>query len=132
MKINRISVFQKDLPLKDPYWLSGGRLKFEVLDATFIKLETDTGITGWGEGTPWGHTYVPAHGPDTEAAHLAQSTPDEFMRACRSCQDMLTIDIAPGSGPRCHEGMITIDDTPGIGVEPDESILGDPLAVYTA
>jgi len=60
MKITRLSVYQKDLPLKDPYWLSGGRLKFEVLDATFIKVETDAGITGWGEGTPWGHTYVPA------------------------------------------------------------------------
>lgn len=368
MKITRISVFQKDLPLKDPYWLSGGRLKFEVLDATFVKLETDAGIVGWGEGTPWGHTYVPAHGPgirsgietmakailgldprkielveramdlclpghlyakapidmacwditgktfelpvadllggkrdsgtpaassvssgepnymldiiqsyrdfgyiahsakvggsdidkdierirhleqnrkpeeillydvnrawtrreasivmnavadlgvtfeqpgetlddiaairkvttspisvdetlvtlqdatriareniadvfgikinrvggltkarrirdiamahgiqmfvmatggsvlaDTEAAHLAQSIPDNFIQACWSCQDMLTLDVAPGSGPRCVGGFITIDDTPGIGVEPDETILGAPIAVY--
>ena len=368
MKITRLSVYQKDLPLKDPYWLSGGRLKFEVLDATFIKVETDTGITGWGEGTPWGHTYVPAHGPgiragietmapsilgqdprkvelversmdlclpghlyakapidlacwdimgkafdlpiadllggkretgtpaassvssgepdymmgiisnyrdlgyvahsakvggsdtdkdierirhieanrrddeivlydvnrawtrreasivmnavadlgvtfeqpgetlddiaqirsvttspisvdeslvtlqdatriaregladvfgiklnrvggltkarrmrdvamehgiqmfvmatggsvmaDTEAAHLAQSIPDAFIRACWSCQDMLTLDVAPGSGPRCVDGFITIQDEPGLGVTPDESILGDPVAVY--
>ena len=368
MKITRISVFQKNLPLKDPYWLSGGRLKFEVLDATFIKIETDSEIVGWGEGTPWGHTYVPAHGPgiragietmassllgldprkielveramdtclpghlyakqpvdlacwdilgkaaelpiadllggmrnsgtpaassvssgepeymmdiinryrsmgyvahsakvggsdtdkdierirhlesqrrdgeiilydvnrawtrreasivmnavaefgvtfeqpgetlddiaqirkvttspisvdeslvtlqdatriaregiadvfgiklnrvggltkarrmrdvamahgiqlfimatggsvmaDTEAAHLAQSIPEEFIRACWSCQDMLTIDIAPGSGPRCVDGFITIDDTPGLAVTPDESLLGDPVAVY--
>lgn len=67
MKIVRISLYQKDLPLADPYWLSGGRLKFEVLDATFVKLETDSGITGWGEGTPWGHTYEPAHGPGIRA-----------------------------------------------------------------
>ena len=67
MKITRITVFQKDLPLEHPYWLSGGRLKFEVLDATFVKLETDAGVTGWGEGTPWGHTYVPAHGPGIRA-----------------------------------------------------------------
>ncbi len=67
MKITSISVYQINLPLADPYWLSGGRLKFEVLDATFIKLETDVGITGWGEGTPWGHTYVPAHGPGIRA-----------------------------------------------------------------
>ena len=67
MKITRISVFKKDLPLKHPYWLSGGRLKFEVLDATFVKLETDEGIVGWGEGTPWGHTYVTAHGPGIRA-----------------------------------------------------------------
>ncbi len=368
MKINRLSVFQKNLPLKDPYWLSGGRLKFEVLDATFVKVETDAGITGWGEGTPWGNTYVPAHGPgiragietmapallgldprqvehveramdlnlpghlyakqpidmacwdimgqafdlpiadllggkrstgtpaassvssgepdymldiiksyrdrgyvahsakvggsdtdkdierirhleanrlaneillydvnrswtrreasivmnavadlgvtfeqpgetlddiaqirsvttspisvdeslvtlqdatriardgiadvfgiklnrvggltkarrmrdvaiahgiqifvmatggtamaDIEAAHLAQSIPDAFIRACWSCQDMLTVDIAPGSGQRCVNGLITIDDTPGLGIVPDEALLGEPVAVY--
>lgn len=67
MRIKRISVFQVDLPLEHPYWLSGGRLKFEVLDATLVKIETDTGQIGWGEGTPWGHTYVPAHGPGIRA-----------------------------------------------------------------
>ena len=67
MKITRLSVFHVDLPLEHPYWLSGGRLKFETLDATLIKVETDAGITGWGEGTPWGHTYVPAHGPGIRA-----------------------------------------------------------------
>ena len=67
MKITRISVFQIDLPLEYPYWLSGGRLKFETLDATFVRVDTDTGLTGWGEGTPWGHTYVPAHGPGIRA-----------------------------------------------------------------
>ena len=67
MKITKITVFQKNLPLEFPYWLSGGRLKFESLDATFVKIDTDAGITGWGEGTPWGHTYVPAHGPGIRA-----------------------------------------------------------------
>ena len=367
MKITRITVYQKDLPLADPYWLSGGRLKFECLDATFVKLETDAGITGWGEGTPWGHTYLPAHGPgiraaletmapvilghdprkvelveramdlclpghlyakapvdlacwdipgkafglpiadllggrrdtgtpaassvssgdpdymmaiinkyrdqgyvahsakvggdadadiarirhiekhrkageiilydvnrawtrreasivmnavadlgvtfeqpgetlddiaeirkvttspisvdetlvtlqdacriaregiadvfgiklnrvggltrarrmrdvalahgiqmfvmatggsvmaDTEAAHLAQSIPQEFIRASWSCQDMLTVDVAPGRGCRTINGILTVDDTPGLGCDPDEAILGDPVAVY--
>ncbi|MEM7295969.1 MAG: mandelate racemase/muconate lactonizing enzyme family protein [Pseudomonadota bacterium] len=67
MKITSITTYQVDLPLEHPYWLSGGRLKFEVLDATFVKVETDEGLTGWGEGTPWGHTYVPAHGPGIRA-----------------------------------------------------------------
>ena len=67
MKITRISVYQQDLPLEHPYWLSGGRLKFECLDASFVKIETDAGFVGWGEGTPWGHTYVPAHGPGIRA-----------------------------------------------------------------
>ena len=369
MKITRISVYHLDLPLKDPYWLSGGRLKFEVLDATFVKLETDAGLVGWGEGTPWGHTYVAAHGPgiragietmagailgldprrietveramdlclpghlyakapvdmacwdiagqsaglpiadmlggrrengtppassvssgdpdtmmdiirsyramgytahsvkvggdidkdieriryietnrlpgeiilydvnrawtrrqapivmnavadlgvtfeqpgetlddiaairrlttspisideslvtlqdaariaregiaevfgikinrvggltkarrmrdiaiahgiemfimatggsvlaDTEAAHLAQSTPQEFVRACWSCQDMLSVDVAPGHGPRATDGLITVTGEPGLGVHPDETILGTPVAIYEA
>ncbi|MEM7432124.1 MAG: enolase C-terminal domain-like protein [Pseudomonadota bacterium] len=67
MKIQSISVWLKPLPLKKPYFLSGGRLRFDALDATFVKLETDTGVTGWGEGTPWGHTYLPAHGPGIRA-----------------------------------------------------------------
>ncbi|MHC8507853.1 MAG: mandelate racemase/muconate lactonizing enzyme family protein [Rhodospirillales bacterium] len=68
MKITRISVFQKTLPLKKPYALSGGRLIFKELDSTFVKIETDEGLTGWAEGCPWGHTYLPAHGPGLRAA----------------------------------------------------------------
>ncbi|UWQ17054.1 mandelate racemase/muconate lactonizing enzyme family protein [Jannaschia sp. M317] len=67
MKITEISVYQINLPLEHPYWLSGGRLKFEVLDATLVRIVTDAGLIGWGEGTPWGHTYVPAHGPGLRA-----------------------------------------------------------------
>ncbi len=67
MKVTRITVFQKNLRLEHPYRLSGGRLEFAVLDATFVRIDTDTGHVGWGEGTPWGHTYVPAHGPGIRA-----------------------------------------------------------------
>ena len=84
MKITRITVYQVNLPLEHPYWLSGGR-KFDVLDATLVKVETDAGITGWGEGTPWGHTYVPAHGPgiragiETMAPFIAGLDPRRFL-----------------------------------------------------
>ena len=67
MKITRICVWKIDLPLSEPYWLSGGRLKFECLDSTFVRIDTDAGISGWGEGCPWGHTYLPAHGPGIRA-----------------------------------------------------------------
>ena len=62
MRISRISVWQKTLPLTRPYWLSGGRLKFEALDSTFLRIDTDEGLSGWGEGCPWGHSYLPAFG----------------------------------------------------------------------
>ena len=62
MKITRIRIYQVDLPLNKPYWLSGGRLKFEKLDSTIVAIDTDSGLTGWGEGCPWGVTYLPAFG----------------------------------------------------------------------
>ncbi len=68
MKISRITAWQKSLPLKKPYWLSGGRLKFEELDSTFVRLECDNGSIGWGEGCPWGNTYLPAFGAGIRAA----------------------------------------------------------------
>ena len=67
MKITRITVWQVPLPLKQPYQLSGGRLKVEHLDSTFVRVDTGEGLCGWGEGCPWGHAYLPAHGPGVRA-----------------------------------------------------------------
>ena len=67
MKIARITVWQRVLPLNLPYRLSGGRLLFESLDSTFVRIDTDEGVSGWGESCPWGHTYLPAHGPGVRA-----------------------------------------------------------------
>jgi L-alanine-DL-glutamate epimerase-like enolase superfamily enzyme len=62
MKIARVLAYQVTLPLAKPYSLSGGRLVFEELDSTVVCLETDEGLVGWGEGCPWGSTYLPAFG----------------------------------------------------------------------
>ena len=67
MRISRISVWQMELPLHTPYFLSGGRLRFDTLDSTIIRIDTDEGLSGWGEACPWGHTYLPAHGPGVRA-----------------------------------------------------------------
>ena len=67
MRISRITVWQMDLPLGQPYFLSGGRLRFDRLDSTFVRIDTDAGLSGWGEACPWGHTYLPAHGPGVRA-----------------------------------------------------------------
>lgn len=68
MKITRITVRSVDLPLSKPYWLSGGRLRFNRLDSTFLRIDTDEGLDGWGEGCPWGASYLPAHGSGIRAA----------------------------------------------------------------
>ncbi|MEM1298156.1 MAG: mandelate racemase/muconate lactonizing enzyme family protein [Pseudomonadota bacterium] len=67
MKINRIEVYQTNLPYAGgTYALSGGRT-YESFDATFVRLITDTGLDGWGESTPFGGTYIAAHGRGVRA-----------------------------------------------------------------
>ncbi len=68
MRISRVTVWRLDLPLIEPYRLSGGRLVFERLDSTLLRIDTDEGLFGWGEGCPWGHSYLPAHGSGLRAA----------------------------------------------------------------
>jgi len=59
MKITKINVYQVDMPFSaGPYHLSGGRA-FEALDSTIVAIETDQGITGWGETCPFGISYLP-------------------------------------------------------------------------
>ena len=67
MKIARIEVYQVDLPVAGGvYRLSGGR-DYHSYDATLVRISTDTGLTGWGESTPFGSTYIAAHAGGTRA-----------------------------------------------------------------
>ena len=59
MKITGLRVFQVDLPMVKTYKLSGGRT-WTSLDTTIVALDTDQGITGWGEACPFGSSYLPA------------------------------------------------------------------------
>ena len=67
---------------------------------------------------------------DTAAIHLASSTPEPTRLASWLCHPHLSLDIAPGQGARNNEGYATPPSMPGLGVEPDETILGKPEAVY--
>ena len=73
MKITAINVYQIDLPLKEGRysWADG---KFvEVFDCTVVEIETDEGVSGYGEVCPLGPFYLPAYGPGvrTGVAELA-------------------------------------------------------------
>jgi len=60
MKITRVSAYQVDLPFDHgTYKLSGGRT-WTSLDSTIVRIDTDAGITGWGETCPFGPNYVEA------------------------------------------------------------------------
>ncbi len=61
MKIKRIRAYQVDLPLVEgPYRWSGGNT-VAVFDSTIVRVETDSGISGYGEVCPLGPAYLPAY-----------------------------------------------------------------------
>jgi L-alanine-DL-glutamate epimerase-like enolase superfamily enzyme len=61
MKITSIRAYQVDLPLHEgSYKWSGGNV-VTVFDSTVVAVETDAGITGYGEVCPLGPAYLPAY-----------------------------------------------------------------------
>jgi len=67
MKINRVRAYQVDLPLREgSYKWSGGK-SVSVFDSTVVAVETDTGLTGWGEVCPLGPFYLPAYASGVRA-----------------------------------------------------------------
>ncbi len=73
MKISGITVYQVDLPLHEgSYKWSGGK-SVAVFDSTVVRIETDAGLTGWGEVCPLGPAYLPAYanGVRTGIAEIA-------------------------------------------------------------
>ncbi len=86
MKIVGLDVYQVDLPYSGgEYRLSGGR-NYTSFDATIVQLTTDTGLTGFGESTPFGSTYIAAHakgvraGIEELAPHILGLDPRHFDR----------------------------------------------------
>lgn len=67
MKIAKIDVFRVDLPYAGGvYRLSGGR-EYRAFDASVVRITADNGLEGWGESTPFGATYIAAHGRGVRA-----------------------------------------------------------------
>lgn len=67
MRITRISAWQVDLPLHEgSYKWSGGK-SVTVFDSTVVAVETDAGITGYGEVCPLGPAYLPAYAAGVRA-----------------------------------------------------------------
>ncbi|MGE3804625.1 MAG: cis-3-hydroxy-L-proline dehydratase [Gemmataceae bacterium] len=84
MKIKRISAYQVDLPLHEgSYKWSGGK-SITTFDSTVIRIDTDAGLTGWGEVCPLGPFYLPAYANGVRAGvrelgpHLLGENPLEL------------------------------------------------------
>jgi len=67
MKITDIEVYQVDLPVAEGSYDWAGGNSYEAFDSTVVRLETDTGITGWGEAATLGSAYLPAYARGTRA-----------------------------------------------------------------
>ncbi len=61
MKITGIRAYQVDLPLKEGRYRWSNNNFVDVFDSTVVAVETDAGITGWGECCPLGSAYLPAY-----------------------------------------------------------------------
>jgi L-alanine-DL-glutamate epimerase-like enolase superfamily enzyme len=61
MKIARILAYRVELPLHEgSYKWSGGK-SVSVFDSTIVAVETEEGVTGYGEVCPLGPFYLPAY-----------------------------------------------------------------------
>lgn len=61
MKITAIKVWQVDLPLREGRYSWSNGNSIDVFDSTVVAVETDAGITGYGECCPLGSAYLPAY-----------------------------------------------------------------------
>jgi L-alanine-DL-glutamate epimerase-like enolase superfamily enzyme len=85
MKIARILAYRVELPLVEgSYQWSGGK-SVSVFDSTIVAVETDGGLTGYGEVCPLGPYYLPAYAEGVRAGmrelapHLLGLDPRELM-----------------------------------------------------
>src|SRR5206468_10944719 len=61
MKISRVTAWQVDLPLQEgAYKWSGGK-SVTVFGSTVVAVQTESGLTGWGEVCPLGPAYLAAY-----------------------------------------------------------------------
>lgn len=62
-------------------------------------------------------------------AHLAHSTPPEFLFSSTDFNSYVTVSLAEGA-PQRSNGRMAASRAPGLGIQPRGEVLGDPVAVY--
>ncbi len=61
-------------------------------------------------------------------AHLAHSTPTEFLFSTTDFNSYVTVSTADGAPRRAH-GRMAASREPGLGIQPKKDVLGDPVLV---
>lgn len=73
-RIAQVRVHALKLPLRRPYSVSGGRVQVAQMDSVVVAVQADSGLTGWGEGCPFGSAYLPGFSAGIHAG-LAEIAP---------------------------------------------------------
>lgn len=73
----------------------------------------------------WGGDIVTA-----AIAHLSHSTSERFRFSATDFNSYVTVQTATGA-PKRDNGNMSASDKPGLGIEPDFTSLGDPVAMYS-
>ena len=120
MKIQRITLFQHDLPVKGgPYRMANASVTH--LDSTIVRVESDCGTVGWGETCPAGPTYAPSHSEGARAAltemapHLIGTDLDKLVLLNRNMDSLL-------NGHRYAKAAIDIAAYDAIGKKTGRSV----------
>lgn len=86
MKIQKITIYKAAIPLKYPFKIALGTI--EVAENIFIKIETNEGVYGWGEASPF--SLVVGETPESS---LAQSVKISKFLIKADPRNINTIDI---------------------------------------
>lgn len=89
MKITRIFAHRVELPLHEKSYKWSGGKSVTVFDSTIVGVETDAGLTGFGEVCPLGPFYLPAYAEGVRAGlrelgpHLLGEDPRQLVKLNR-------------------------------------------------
>jgi cis-L-3-hydroxyproline dehydratase len=70
MRITGVTAWQVDLPLNEGRYNWSGGKSVDVFDSTVVRVETDSGIEGFGEACPLGPAYLAAYAGGVRAGLL--------------------------------------------------------------
>ena len=120
MKIQRITLFQHDLPVRGgAYRMANASVTH--LDSIIVRVESDCGAVGWGETCPVGSTYAPSHAEGARAAltkmapHLIGTDLDKLVLLNRRMNCLL-------NGHHYAKAAIDIAAYDAIGRKTDRSV----------
>jgi L-alanine-DL-glutamate epimerase-like enolase superfamily enzyme len=89
MKIASIRAYRVELPLHETTYKWSGGKSVTVFDSTIVRVDTDSGLVGYGEVCPLGPFYLPAYADGVRAGirelgpHLIGEDPRQLARLNR-------------------------------------------------